>query len=116
MMAHANRQAAGPSVKRTRHAAARTPSEVVLPRLKTLFNRLDRDHDGKLAFGEFVAIARVIHKAGPAAHSPKAKKTPKIHRQKKPDHPKRPMANRGAKKHLKKKVQVKETKKVEETE
>jgi hypothetical protein len=49
----------------------------VMPRLKVLFDRLDRNHDGKLEFREFASIARIFGKRGPAVQPPMVQ-SPKV--------------------------------------
>ncbi|MBN2579894.1 MAG: hypothetical protein JXB10_12975 [Pirellulales bacterium] len=97
-MAFADRMPFGPDMKGPRHVAAQKPSGVVVPRLKALFNRLDRNQDGALEFREFVAIARVFHAAKSPGHPPMAPKALKARGEKKPPHAKHP-ADRGAKRH-----------------
>jgi hypothetical protein len=48
--------------------ASLTPAGAILPRLKALFNRLDRNHDGVLEFREFAVIGRIFHSGKSGGH------------------------------------------------
>jgi hypothetical protein len=68
-MGYAAQRPAGPGAVSPRPFAAQL-ADGILPRLKALFDRLDRNHDGKLEFREFAAVARIFGQGGPGGPRP----------------------------------------------